>query len=217
MEHPILEEKVLEELLDNTYQIPAYQRPYKWHKSHVIQLLDDLYENIYIGKRIYRVGTLIIHNEYGTHNIVDGQQRLTTLSLILYYLGSENKLLENQKYKNEISKNNLVYNYAQIRQWFKSKELDNEYLKKDFLEKLKNKCEFVVITVYNQDEAFQLFDTQNSRGKELYPHDLLKAFHLREMDKDGATDKEIEKYAIQWEDYILIKGNLLLDIIENHL
>ncbi len=217
MEHPILEEKVLEELLDNTYQIPAYQRPYKWHKSHVIQLLDDLYENIYIGKRIYRVGTLIIHSEDDTHNIVDGQQRLTTLSLILYYLGSENKLLENQKYKNEISKNNLVYNYAQIRQWFKSKELDNEYLKKDFLEKLKNKCEFVVITVYNQDEAFQLFDTQNSRGKELYPHDLLKAFHLREMDKDGATDKEIEKYAIQWEDYILMKGNLLLDIIENHL
>ena len=133
MEHPILEEKVLEELLDNTYQIPAYQRPYKWHKSHVIQLLDDLYENIYIGKRIYRVGTLIIHNEDGIHNIVDGQQRLTTLSLILYYLGSENKLLENQKYKNEISKKNLVYNYAQIRQWFKSKELDNEYLKKDFL------------------------------------------------------------------------------------
>ena len=214
-EIPKLEEKVLKELY-NTYVIPPYQRPYKWHKSHVIQILDDLYENIYIGKRTYRVGTLIIHQDKdGIHNIVDGQQRLTTLSLILYYLGEKDKLLQNQEYSNEISKNNLIYNYDQIKQWFGAKRLEiNEEM---FLNELKDKCEFVVITVYNQDEAFQLFDTQNSRGKELYPHDLLKAFHLREMDKDGVTDKEIERYAIQWEDYILIKGNLLLDIIENHL
>ena len=171
---PKLEEKVLKELY-NTYVIPPYQRPYKWHKSHVIQLLDDLYENIYIGRRTYRVGTLIVHDEGNTHNIVDGQQRLTTLSLILYYLGEKDKLLQNQEYTNEISKNNLVYNYDQIKQWFGAKRLEiNEEM---FLNELKDKCEFVVITVYHQDEAFQLFDTQNSRGKELYPHDLLKAFH----------------------------------------
>ena len=40
-EIPKLEEKVLKELY-NTYVIPPYQRPYKWHKSHVIQILDDL-------------------------------------------------------------------------------------------------------------------------------------------------------------------------------
>ena len=215
MKYPILEEKVLEELLDNTYQIPAYQRPYKWHKSHVIQLLDDLYENIYIDKRKYRVGTLIIHDKDNTHNIVDGQQRLTTLSLILYYLGEKAKLLQNQEYTNEISKNNLIYNYGQIKQWFGAKRLEiNEEM---FLNELKDKCEFVVITVYRQDEAFQLFDTQNSRGKELYPHDLLKAFHLREMDKDGYTDKEIEQYVIKWEDYLLDETKPLLDILNNHL
>ena len=77
-EIPKLEGKVLKELY-NTYVIPPYQRPYKWHKSHVIQLLDDLYKNIYIGRRTYRVGTLIIHNKKYTHNnekdtynIVDG-------------------------------------------------------------------------------------------------------------------------------------------------
>ena len=212
---PKLEEKVLKELY-NTYVIPSYQRPYKWHKSHVLQLLDDLYENIYIGKRTYRVGTLIIHqDENGNHNIVDGQQRLTTLSLILYYLGLKDKLLQNQEYPSEISKNNLIYNYAQIKQWFKSKTLEER--KQDFLKDLENKCEFVIITVYHQDEAFQLFDTQNSRGKELYPHDLLKAFHLREMDKDGYTDKEIEQYVIKWEDYLLKENNPLLDILDNHL
>lgn len=211
---PKLEEKVLKELY-NTYVIPPYQRPYKWHKSHVIQLLDDLYENIYIGKRKYRVGTLIIHNEGNVHNIVDGQQRLTTLSLILYYLGEKDKLLQNQEYTNEISKNNLVYNYDQIKQWFGAKKLEID--KKRFLNELEDKCEFVIITVQRQDEAFQLFDTQNSRGKELYPHDLLKAFHLREMDKDGYTDKEIEQYVIKWEDYLLKENNPLLDILNNHL
>lgn len=217
MKQPILEEKVLKDFY-NSYVIPPYQRPYKWHKGHVLQLLNDLYENIYIAKKKYRVGTIIIHQEENrTNNIVDGQQRLTTLSLILYYLGLKDKILQNQEYTNEISKNNLMYNYAQIKQWFKSKELENENRKQEFLKELENKCEFVVITVYNQDEAFQLFDTQNSRGKELYPHDLLKAFHLREMDKDGYTDKEIEQYAIQWEDYILMQGNPLLDIINNHL
>jgi hypothetical protein len=215
MKEPKLEEKVLKELY-NTYVIPPYQRPYKWHKSHVFQLLDDLYENIYISKRTYRVGTLIIHqDENGNHNIVDGQQRLTTLSLILYYLGEKDKLLQNQKYSNEISKNNLIYNYGQIKQWFSAKRLEiNEEM---FLNELKDKCEFVVITVYRQDEAFQLFDTQNSRGKELYPHDLLKAFHLREMDKEGYTDKEIERYVIKWEDYLLKENNPLLDILNNHL
>jgi len=217
MKQPILEEKVLKDFY-NSYVIPPYQRPYKWHKEHVFQLLNDLYENIYIARKKYRVGTIIIHQEENrTNNIVDGQQRLTTLSLILYYLGLKDKILQNQEYTNEISKNNLMYNYAQIKQWFKSKELENENRKQEFLKELENKCEFVVITVYNQDEAFQLFDTQNSRGKELYPHDLLKAFHLREMDKDGYTDKEIEQYVIQWEDYILMQGNPLLDIINNHL
>ena len=41
--------------------------------------------------------------------------------------------------------------------------------------------EVVVITVEQTSAAFQLFDSQNSRGRELDPHDLLKAYHLREM------------------------------------
>ena len=46
-------------------------------------------------------------------------------------------------------------------------------------------------------EAFQLFDSQNTRGKELDPHDLLKAYHLREM-----NDYPFEKLSLirQWED-----------------
>ena len=47
-------------------------------------------------------------------------------------------------------------------------------------------------------EAFQFFDSQNARGKALYPHDLLKAYHLREMNNVDTT--ETEKVVKTWED-----------------
>ena len=65
-----------------------------------------------------------------------------------------------------------------IRQWF---SLHGDDEKKRFVDALKDIIEVIVITVDKESEAFQLFDSQNSRGKALYPHDLLKAYHLREM------------------------------------
>ena len=49
----------------------------------------------------------------------------------------------------------------------------------------------------NLSEAFQLFDSQNARGKQLYPHDLLKAYHLREMSE--LTENETEAVVRRWE------------------
>ena len=109
---PTLEEKYLKDIIEEKFEIPIYQRPYKWRKEHVIQLLDDLYENIYLkNDSIYRVGSIIIHddNKTQTKNIVDGQQRLTTLSMILFFLNSDQKLLSNQNHNLEISKNNIKF------------------------------------------------------------------------------------------------------------
>lgn len=68
--------------------IPDYQRPYKWTARNAIQLLDDIIEAKNGNKEVYRVGTLILHNEKekGCYNIVDGQQRTITFSLLLYAL-----------------------------------------------------------------------------------------------------------------------------------
>ena len=60
---------------------------------------------------------------------------------------------------------------------------------------LKEILEVVVITVNKISEAFQLFDSQNTRGRALYPHDLLNAYHLREI-----HDKyEMQHAVIKWE------------------
>jgi hypothetical protein len=56
----------------------------------------------------------------------------------------------------------------------------------------------VEVVLNDISEAFQFFDSQNSRGKDLEPHDLLKAFHLREMN-NFSTEEERKKTVEKWE------------------
>lgn len=67
------------------YEIPAYQRPYSWEKGNVEQLLDDVWEAYEASDEEYFIGSLItIEQEQDQrYDVVDGQQRLTTLNLIL--------------------------------------------------------------------------------------------------------------------------------------
>lgn len=75
---------------DISLHIPEYQRPYKWSVKNVNQLLDDIEEARTSNKEVYRVGTLILHHdEHGYDDIVDGQQRTITFSLLLTALGQE--------------------------------------------------------------------------------------------------------------------------------
>ena len=66
------------------YNIPAYQRPYSWEKTNVEQLLDDVWDSYEANDAEYFIGSLItIEREKGRlYDVVDGQQRLTTLNLI---------------------------------------------------------------------------------------------------------------------------------------
>ena len=65
---------------------------------------------------------------------------------------------------------------------------------RDFIEK---QCELIVVITSDISEAFQFFDSQNARGKALYPHDLLKAYHLREM--TGLDESQTEQIVKEWE------------------
>ena len=77
--------------------------------------------------------------------------------------------------------------------WFSLKSND---IKNDFIHAIDEILEVVVICVDKVSEAFQLFDSQNTRGKALDPHDLLKAYHLREMKK---YPYEMEHAVTKWE------------------
>ncbi|MFH7001607.1 MULTISPECIES: DUF262 domain-containing protein [Flavobacterium] len=194
--------------------IPVYQRPYKWTEKNVMQLLGDIFEYVIIKNKNYRIGNIILHSESSINNVVDGQQRLTTISLLLKILDeSYDGLLLNEKFKHNISKNNIAYNYRIIDKWIMTKFESSDEKKADFKNKILNKCEFVLFTVFRQDEAFQLFDSQNARGKALEPYDLLKAFHLREMDLD--SEEERTECVERWE--ASVDEGSLKPILGNHL
>lgn len=194
------------ELLNMELKIPEYQRPYKWTRKNVADLLNDIGTAIednrrpgYNGFR-YRVGTVIIHNKNDDagniteRNIVDGQQRLITLSLTKRALDPSftNSLLEHE-YKDKVSIGNISDNYRFILEW---KSVNGGKLE-DYRGAFENILEAVLIEVDDISEAFQLFDSQNTRGRELDPHDLLKAYHLREM-----NEYDFEKFNLvkRWEE-----------------
>ena len=96
-----------------------------------------------------------------------------------------------------------------IREWF---SLKNEETKQAFIKALDSILEVVVICVDKVSEAFQLFDSQNARGKALDPHDLLKAYHLREM--SDISEDETEKIVKDWEQ---VSQSGLADFFGNYL
>lgn len=188
----------IRELLNENLKIPGYQRPYRWSTESAVTLVMDSYGAFANKVSEYRIGSVVLHKtiDYNNKiilNIVDGQQRLTTLSIMFFVFselikdaGYENlsKLLD-EKY-NELSCDAIVNNLDIIRR--KVKEFDKNQLK-DYVDYLLDRCTLVKIITENEQEAFQFFDSQNSRGKELAPHDLLKSYHLREMGDEPENTK----------------------------
>ncbi len=204
---------------DNKYKlnIPDYQRQYKWTGKNVRELIDDIEDAIKKSKTIpskiepgnqnekfkYRIGTIILHNskEQSKLDIVDGQQRIITLALIRHCLNYKwddfltgTKESAKHLYNDAVSRKNVYENYYSIKQRIATSDCKEEYQ-----DAMKCILEVVVITVSDIYEAFQLFDSQNWRGKALNPHDLLKAYHLREMDKTGETAYEKNLIVKKWE------------------
>lgn len=189
-------------------KIPDYQRPYKWKIKNVNQLIDDIL--FHKDKQGYRLGTLVLHNDKENLNIVDGQQRVITIFLLAYCLSNRNKLnmkidFSKFSFDNKISQNNIKVNYSIIDK--RIEEFDN-FIIEFFL----NRCELVKVVIDDVQEAFQFFDSQNARGKDLEPHDLLKAFHLREMSKSTEDDKI--KVVEEWEN---LESKELTNLFANYL
>lgn len=189
-------------------EIPPYQRPYKWSTKNVMQLLQDV--QAHKNKSVYRLGTVVVYtkDENSPVEIVDGQQRTITLLLVAHALLAQHKqkayghngLLNSieelnlakfePKFSNHITKANIQANYSEIARYIVR-------MSEEELFYLFEKCQFIKFELNDISEAFQFFDSQNSRGRDLEPHDLLKAYHLREFSLE--EEKEQETIVDTWE------------------
>ena len=168
-------------------QIPTYQRPYSWDEKNVRQLLEDIYASKNAGKKKYRIGSVILHNntKEETIDIVDGQQRLTTIFLLWKVCGDPEGFYCPLKFGLE-SNEALKKNHTFIKEWLEE-NVGND--KNSYITYVFDMCDFVKIVVNDLTEAFQMFDSQNGRGKDLEPYNLLKAYHIRAMEMESREEK----------------------------
>ena len=192
-------------VLYNNLLIPEYQRPYKWKTKNVDELNKDIKE-FCKGSKKYRLGTVVLlEKSNNKYEIVDGQQRLVTLAMLLMSSSEPEGLKDflcTNTFRHSESQLNIRKNYEHIK--------GN---KMEINENLFPLIEFVVVIINekNIDEAFQFFDSQNSRGKKLEAYDYLKAHHIHEMG-DQMKDIDVENLKF-WEECDKNKLKQTLDML----
>jgi len=87
-EKPIIEAKeinVRDLLMNRFFEIPLYQRPFSWNEENFQELVDDIRDAIDSEEENYFLGTILLRTKEDgiTYEIVDGQQRLTSLIILL--------------------------------------------------------------------------------------------------------------------------------------
>ena len=179
-------------LVEKQLKIPAYQRIYCWQEKTVNQLLNDL---VNITDK-YCIGSIIIQNKGNNiYDIIDGQQRLVTLSLLMLELDLENGItLLNEKFEDSDAQNYIKYNKFLIHQFNTKRDFKNK-------DKLLDNI-FLNVLILNDDSidlAYTFFSNENSRGAPLSDYDLLKAHHLRYV----VTEPQQLHLATRWDKMIL--------------
>lgn len=197
------------------YVIPRYQRAYAWEDKEIVQLIDDINDST--GD--YYIGSLVVakvKDKVETYEVVDGQQRLTTLYLLLHYLKSqvgavgktlsfdcrpdsnytlthieallsdEKRLADDEDRIEQSIRNGLKV----IRQKF---ETGDGIQKDDFLKRLRRVILYR-IEVPEHTDLNRYFEIMNTRGEQLEQHDILKAQLMDYLSKP----KEQEFFSRVW-------------------
>ena len=200
------------------YVIPRYQRAYAWEDKEIVQLIDDINDST--GD--YYIGSLVVAKVKGkeeTYEVVDGQQRLTTLYLLLHYLVShDGQVGEVGKTLSFDCRPNSNYTLEHIQDLLsdaKSLVGDEDRLEQSILNGLKaidqkfmlgaidvdafvKRLKMVIlyrIEVPEHTDLNRYFEIMNTRGEQLEQHDILKA---QLMDYLSDRKKEQEFFSRVW-------------------
>lgn len=174
--------------------IPEYQRPYVWQEKQINKLLTDLIEHKNSGidnKPLYYLGSIIIHKDNEQLKIIDGQQRITTALLIKKIINPDFK--SGISYSSSTSINNIKYILSYLksiktRDVFEFREID-VFNCIDF-----DDINVTLVVTDTEDLAYTFFETQNTGGVRLRGSDILKAHHLRAINKRKLINYQARKW-----------------------
>lgn len=207
------------------YVIPIYQRNYAWTKDEIEQLLNDINDVSEDFKGKYYLGSLIV-NQLGANvfEVIDGQQRLTTLYLLLSFLNNysvdknslrfeardkSNKTLHDinsiKDSGNELEKEpwystEIIEGYSVIKKYFKAK-------KESFVREFENKLSAITLIRTQVPKDIDLnhyFEIMNTRGEQLELHEIVKAKIIGAIDdrKDKMIAATIWDACAQMDKYV---------------
>lgn len=211
----------IKNLINDTdkYMIPLYQRNYSWGKDEIEQLIDDIYNASNNLNKNYYIGSLIVHKSKGCYEVVDGQQRLTTINILnaviynffnngfidfelicnieFHHRPDSKKALEiifNNEYGNKNNNIELGYYFAYMRLL---KLRDDDYSKfNSFLSFFLNNVIILRIEVLPETDLKHYFEIMNNRGEQLEQHEVLKA-HFMSKFTEGMDNKDNDSIKAQ--------------------
>ncbi len=210
----------VEYIFKNTdYIVPIYQRNYAWGESEITQLIDDVYDYSIINEdRNYYIGTLVVYKRVdGKLEVIDGQQRLTTLFILLnvlkhefnYEIDTENiNLYFESRIKSTLALKKVTAGniknisekieykifdaYEEIKKRLKKQDIDVQKFKKYLLDKV-----VILRTAVPPDtDLNHYFEIMNNRGEQLEKHEILKS---RMLDKLSKNDSDMVRFNLIWE------------------
>ena len=210
----ILELKSIENFRGFHFLVKDYQRGYKWTATEVRQLLDDLNEFEPKENEFYCLQPIVIKADNDKKELIDGQQRCTTIYLILQYLGQHlfdityqtreqsaeflneiatlnlsgewNDWVASHSKKDNVDNYHFFQAYRAIQNWFAEKSEDE---KSRFLEKLLSKTKVIWYEVTGEIDSIELFTRINSNKIPLTEAELIKALFLIAL-TDASTRRE---------------------------
>ena len=191
------------------YKIPIYQRNYAWGRDEIYALIKDVYDSL--EKPVYYIGTLVTYKrDDNIYEVIDGQQRLTTIYIILKALGIENISNTLTYSARRISAatikkmpifdddndmgilNGFHYAKEALKEIVGDKKTDIESFKSFFLDKV----HIIHYRVPKDVDLNHYFEVMNSRGEQLEKYEIVKAKLCEQLIGD---DDAMEKFSRIWE------------------
>ena len=190
-----LKEVSIQELFNGTiqatYEVPIYQRNFAWEKDEITALIQDICDAWKKGTgSVYYIGTLVsFHKGDNVFEIIDGQQRLTTLTLIQDALDipMQNKLTYRARRKatntlNALSKAKIDIDEVDsgIMAGFRFvktaiSEILSEQELNGFKKYFQSRVHIIHYQVPRDIDLNRYFEIMNSRGEQLEKHEIVKA------------------------------------------
>lgn len=223
----LMRKLVISDELSGEFLIPSYQRGYRWGATEVVKLLDDINNDVIAApaSRTYYLQPIVVmwREAEGNWELIDGQQRLTTLYLIVKYLRDSNWLPRakvNYSLTYETRENSREYlgtldpslrhsnidfhyiysAYEAIETWFE-KQPDSEGAAINVRKAL---AESVYLIWYEAPEGTdnsELFRRLNVGRIPLTDAELIKALVLSKIGAGGSRSERQDQVAVQWDNF----------------